>query len=63
MPKSKKERAFYFQSFMVVGYVLLRHFNPFLSAFDSQFTTLMALLATYHISQAAVDFKNGPPKP
>lgn len=59
MPKSKKERAFYFQAFMVIGYVALRHFNPILAVFDSQFTTLMALLASYTVVQGAVDFKNG----
>lgn len=59
MPKSKKERAFYFQAFMVIGYVGLRFFNPILSAFDSQFVTLMALLASYHVVQGAVDFKHG----
>ena len=59
MLKSKKERAFYFQSLMVIAYVWLRWLAPGLSTFDGNFVTLMALLGSYHVVQGAVDFKHG----
>ncbi len=59
MIKSKKERAFYLQSIMVAGYGVGRFFNHDMSAFDGTFTTLMMLLASYHITQGAIDFARG----
>jgi hypothetical protein len=49
MLASKKERAFYTQTILVVAYVILRFFNGSLATFDMHFTTLMTLLASYHI--------------
>ena len=55
MLASKKERAFYAQTLLVIGYVALRFFNGSLSTFDMHFTTLMSLLASYHLVQGVQD--------
>lgn len=56
---SKKERSFYMQSFMVIGYCTARFFNHEMSAMDGTFVTLMMLLASYHVTQGAIDFVKG----
>lgn len=55
MLQSKKERAFYAQTILVVGYVVVRFFNGSLATFDMHFTTLMTLLASYHVIQGVQD--------
>lgn len=60
---SKKEKAFYMQSLMVIGYAVMRFFNHDMSAMDGTFTTLMMLLASYHVTQGAVDFVKGMKSP
>lgn len=59
MFRSKKERAFYVQVGLACAYTILRFIRADLSNYDAHFTALMALLASYHLSQAAIDYKHG----
>lgn len=68
--KSKKERAFYFQGAIGIGYILLRFKSGDLASFDTHFGTMMAMLASYHLIQGVQDTvekhkagsqKQGPP--
>lgn len=61
MLKSKKERAFYVQVAVLVAYFVGKIAYPAqLGASDTTFLGAMGLLASYHMTQGAIDFKNGP---
>lgn len=58
--KSKKERAFYAQLCLVVAYFCGKILAPAaLASSDTTFLGVMGLLASYHITQGAIDFKHG----